>query len=83
MNPGSGERVVSDWVWQVYDDHGSWNDALGKNVPSHGWRRVVEMRLGPVEMIVTEWHFGLLHPSTVMAGECREIHAVRDFEGAA
>ena len=72
------EKVVSDWVWQVYDDHGPWDCQLGDPPPSHGWRRVIELGLGPVEVLVTEWHFGSAHPAEVAVGDVDQVHAVRE-----
>lgn len=62
----------------IYDDHGPWDEALGDPKPTHGWRRVIELQLGPTELIMTEWHFGRRHPAQVEAEDVREIHAVRE-----
>ena len=78
MGSDRGERVVSDWSWMLYDDHGPWDEQLGDPKPTHGWRRVLGMQLGPTELIVTEWHFGRFHPAEVLADDVREIHAVRE-----
>lgn len=74
----SQEKILSDWSWQAYDDHGPWDQQLGDPPPAHGWRRVIELSLGPVELLVTEWHFGPGHPAEVSACKVKEIHAVRD-----
>ncbi|MEZ5246691.1 MAG: hypothetical protein R2707_16455 [Acidimicrobiales bacterium] len=76
------EKVISDWTWMVYDDHGPWDSKLGDTTPTHGWRRIVELQLGPVELVVTEWLFGRIRPAEISAGVCREVHAVRMPGGA-
>lgn len=55
-------KVVEPWDWAPFDEPGSWDGVLGQPVPSHGWRRVVELEVLSVAYLVTEWHFGLEPP---------------------
>lgn len=80
------DRVIEDWTWQPYDDHGPWDEQLGEVLPTHGWRRQVAVQLGHSELLVTEWHFGLVRPDLLPKQvQVRELHAVRPeaFDDAA